>query len=211
MKRIIIEGITGSGKSTVYKKLVDKFKVDEGSNLLFLNEYITWRTFEKEKDIGASCGEIFTNISVFIRWLTAIFINAGLQNTSRGRDEQLCCLMEGFHWNAYVRGILSEKAFHNVENEINNLGFEIVFLVLSESNIKNRSVIETRQFRTRGWNKYLNSLGNSDDEIAQIFQERQNRYYDIYSCSTSKKILINTDEKRWDDYVEQIIALGERQ
>ena len=211
MKRIIIEGITGSGKSTVYKKLIDKLKFVEGSNLLFLNEYITWRTFEKEKDIEASCEETFTNISGFIRWLTYIFINADLQNTSRGRDEQLCCLMEGFHWNAYARGILSEKAFHDIENEINNLGFGIVFLVLSESNIKNRSVIETRKFRTRGWNKYLDSLGNSDDKIAQIFQERQNRYYDIFTCSTSKKILINTDEKRWDDYAEQIIALGETQ
>lgn len=47
MKRIIIEGITGSGKSTVYKNIVDKLKSVEGSNFLFLNEYITWRTFEK--------------------------------------------------------------------------------------------------------------------------------------------------------------------
>lgn len=119
--------------------------------------------------------------------------------------------MEGFHWNAYARGILSEKTFHDIENEINSLGFGIAFLVLSESEIKNRSVIETRQFRTSGWNKYLNTLGNSDDEIAQIFQERQNKYYDIYSCSTLNKILINTDEKKWDKYTEQIIALGETQ
>lgn len=211
MKRIIIEGITGSGKTTVYKTIVEKFKSSDGSNFLFLNEYITWRTFEKENDIGAVCRETFTNISSFIRWLSSIYINADLQNTSRGRSEQLCCLMEGFHWNAYARGIISEEIFREIENEINSLGFGIAFLVLSESEIKKRSVIETRRFRTSGWNNYLNTLGNSDDEIAKTFQERQRRYYDIYSCSTINKILINTDEKRWDEYAEQIIALGETQ
>lgn len=211
MKRLIIEGITGSGKSTVYKKLLDKFKADSGSNLLFLNEYITWRTFEKEKDIKTCCEETFETISGFMQWLTSIYINADLQNTSRGRDEQLCCLMEGFHWNAYARNVLPEAAFYDIETKLNQLDFSVVFLVLSDSQITSRSVIETRQFRTSGWSKYLRTLGNSDDEIARIFKERQDRYHDIYSRSSLNTILINTDEKRWDDYVEQIIALGETQ
>lgn len=209
MKRIIIEGITGSGKSTIYKTIVDKLKSSEGSNFLFLNEYMTFRTFEKEVDIEDSSKNTFTNICSFIHWLTSIYVNADLQNTSRGHNEQLCCLMEGFHWNAYARGILSKETFCGIENEVNSLGFGIVFLALSESEIKKRSVTETRQYRTSGWNKYLNTLGNSDDEIAKMFQDRQKRFYDIYSGSKLNKILINTDEKRWDQYAEQIIAFGE--
>ena len=209
MKRLIIEGITGTGKSTVYEKVADRLHTLSGGNLLFLNEYITWRIFEKENNIEQSCKETFINISGFIDWLTSSYISANLQNTSRGLKEQPCCLMEGFHWNAYARDILSKSIFYDVEDRLNRLGFSIVFLALSENQIKNRSVIQTRQFRTNGWNKYLETLGSSDDEIALVFKERQKRYCDIFANSSLNKILINTDEKRWDDYTEQIITWGE--
>jgi adenylate kinase family enzyme len=211
MRRLIIEGITGTGKSTIYKKVVSKLTTCSGSNLFFLNEYITWRTFEKRESIKQSCEETFANISKFLKWLSSSYINADLQNTSHGQDEQPCYLMEGFHWNAYARGILSEDAFYDIENKLNQLNFTIVLLVLSDSQIKSRSVIETRQFRTNGWSKYLETLGDSDDKIAVVFKERQNKYCDIYSRSSLNKILINTDEKRWDDYVDRIITLGEMQ
>lgn len=209
MRRLIIEGITGAGKSTMYKKLVDELGVSFGNNLLALDEYLTWRIFEKQQNIEKFSKETFDSIINFVSWVTTEYCNAELQNTSKGQDEELCCLIEGFHWNAYVRGVLSKEDFYEIENRLHKMGFEIIFLTLSDDKIRERSVNETRKYRTIGWSKYLETLGNSDDEISLKFKERQDKFYQVYEQSPLDKIQIRTDEKKWNEYVAQIVMRRE--
>lgn len=205
MRRLIIEGITGAGKSTIYKKLVEKIDVSFGNNLLAFDEYLTWRLYEKKSDIEKFSKETFYNIINFMSWIITEYSYANLQNTSKGRDEELCCLIEGFHWNAYVRGILTISDFYEIENKLHEMGFEIVYLTLSDDQIKIRSVIETRKYRSPGWSDYLSTIGSSDDDIALKFRDRQEKFTQLYEKTVLSKMQIITDEKKWDEYVEQIV------
>lgn len=209
MRRLIIEGITGVGKSTMYKKLVEELGVSFGNNLLALDEYLTWRIFENQQNIEKFSKETFDSIINFVSWVTTEYCNAELQNTSKGRDEELCCIIEGFHWNAYVRGALSKEVFYEIENRLHKMGFEMILLTLSDDKIRERSVNETRKYRTPGWSKYLETLGNSDDEISFKFKERQDKFYQVYEQSSLDKIQIRTDEKKWNEYVTTIVMRRE--
>lgn len=178
-------------------------------NLIFLNEYITFRTFEKLTNPHETSEKILKQIQSFFCWLESIYFEAGLNETTAGFAEQPRCLLESFHWNAYVRGLISKEVFECIENSLKGLGVKAVLLTLSENRIKDRSVVETRKYRTEGWTHYLKTLGSTDEEISAIFSSRQNELCQLYRESPLDKAIINTDEKQWEEYVKVILYDGD--
>ncbi len=178
VRGIIIEGIAGSGKTTLRKHLMHRLSVSNAS-LISINEYCTERCLEPLKDAGPDeSAEVLTGI---VRLLN------NFQNLPcRSSDEfRKLFILERFHM-SHCLDIANQEftaGYRYIDRQMKELNAVIVLLTLEPSSILERSVISTKKTRPASWSDYLSTLGPTDQDVAAYYQCQQELF--ISFCGQS--------------------------
>lgn len=208
MNRIIIEGITGSGKTTLVKLIKKKLCEDDQINLFSISQFYTSTLIYKNRGIDA---ELKTyNILDNICTLLENFENEYNEYGSIDDTRRFNSLIECFHFEIFAKKYLSDwKLFKSIDTRMNKLGFKIVILYLPEDKIIYNSIISTIKYRNSiKWSNYLHTLGNNDDEIKQYFVNVQNNLLAFAEETMMPVHIISTEKMNWKQYFDEIISFS---
>jgi thymidylate kinase len=171
MRGLIIEGVTGAGKTTVLK-LVQRRLADErpGCSKLILTEHYTERVLENAKAAGTlSYESVLAHIDDVVSQLEHI---DGWKTSSKFRDvsgsAEIIALVERF-FGTHVANLtvmlgcgLTSEAFRTAERiygRLATIGIRVAVLALPEAALR-VAVEDTRHRRNDAWRAYLDSIGD---------------------------------------------------
>lgn len=208
MKRIIIEGITGSGKTTILKLLRNKLIEQDFSNLFLISQFYTNSIIynSKSNDAETKSYNILENICNIIENYDKLYENYGTKDKKR----RFSSILECFHIENFAKKYMKDfQLFKNLDMRIAQLGYKMIILYLPEKDIIERSIISTRIHRnSKKWNDYLINLGNNNEEIKKYFLDVQDSIIFWAKNSIIPYKIISTENMEWEKYIDEIMLFS---
>lgn len=195
MKGIIIEGIVGSGKTSIVKYVRQSLLEEKpNSSVVFLSEHYTQRMLEHLSENNALTPDLVKkHITQIIHTLTQ-FQNMLEQSkfAQNPRGSEMYVVLERFIITHFLL-FNSKKGYSKVEikkhfHVLSDLGFSQIVLTIPKKQIKKRA-LSTIEHRNKTWNKYLTAKGN-ELEIERHYIKLQNT---LLSCARQYKNQIPTE------------------
>lgn len=199
---VLLEGITGAGKSTLFGRLqADPWAAGYESRLV-LGQAYTLRVAPAERIVDHLVG-LARGVADYAR------LHAGSEFAARrdGRGSMLV-LAEGFHLYGLVEHLpenLRPAALRRVEEELGGLRVHLVSLEMAESTVLERSVRSPLRVRGPGWREFTRRFGRTEDEVADYFIRRQRGHQRLVAASSLPVLRIDTSEADWDAYRGRIV------
>ena len=181
MKLIVFEGIASSGKTTIEKMLLEQLP-----SARIVSEEDTLMPLIDNNDKGIALRH--------------------LKNLIRGLKTESVeyLILDRFHFTHAFRTESRLMYFSDVESMLEELGdVLVVLLTIKEENIRER-IEETIRHRKGGWNKGGRGASTIDEKVT-YYTEQQNELLSLQKESRLSSIVIDTSDKHWDKYVEQIV------
>lgn len=206
MRGVIIEGVTGSGKSATYERLKRGFDQDSG---LLLSQVFTQRLLEhlprrSASDVLMLCD----NYVSFLESIQALYESSVFVTHPRKESLRFSFIFESFHMNHILEfGLGDKQIFGPLEKRLRNIGTTVVMLKIPEDRILERSIRRTRQSRSARWLQYQMAFGMTDDELATRYKLQQRELEQWVVDSRLPHVVVDTSEEDW----EQIAQTAARQ
>ncbi|MBM7689105.1 hypothetical protein BCR24_14680 [Enterococcus ureilyticus] len=191
MKIMMLSGITGSGKSTLFKKMMMNCEKLNFSSVFFLSAYHSQNAC---KDLEKSLKEFYETIEEFLATLERM----------EGKKE-IGLLLENSMSNSFIENETTKELEERVLDRLNNYDTKQVFLQLEEDSIEKRSVLLTKKYRTPAWSAYLDSFHLNTQELTQMFKEKQIKLKQAHAKNDLEGFILNTTAMEWQDYVDKMI------
>lgn len=209
MKGLILEGIYGSGKSSVMSSLKEKIGDIRSDSCLFFSEVFTQRM--KEHLIDQSPRESLLPMKTLVDQITvlsALYAQSRMPNDKRREMFSLSYLFESFHLNAAVRYNLEWEDIAEIDRNLSSEKCKVVFLKIPEDQIKARSIVMTRQTRDPEWSEYLQTHYKMlDDDLADKFMDMQRKMEALLGKTTMPVSILDTGNMNWDQISEKTLAV----
>ena len=207
MKGLILEGIPGSGKTSVLRELKKK-TADMDASWLLLNEQITERPLEplKSADLRKSIAHLnrLTNLL------------SGMQEITNGNEKHKAAefrfILERFHFSHCldIAGVEKFESYVEVDRRLNELRSKIVVLRLDDAHILDRCVNSTKQHRPLAWAKYLDRIADTDQGIADHYRKQQEQFIGLCRKTSIPSMVVDASSGDWEDLSFQILEFIER-
>jgi hypothetical protein len=189
MKMLMLSGITGAGKSTLFKQIVKKAgDLDFSSEMLFSAYHC--QNFFKETNFNSE------RLYAFYK---SIFDFENIEYS-----KAIGVLFENSFYNVCLEYHINSEDISRIEKLLHKNQCKQVILKLPEDEIYNRSIVSTRIHRKPSWRSYLDEFNKSDEDLTTMFKEKQEKLFGLTSHSSCPTLIINTSEMNWDLYVEKI-------
>jgi len=194
---IILEGIAGAGKTTLLRSLLesDAWTAKHHMSSIVLTEHQTLRVLEPKREANSySNSDSIDLLDKHVSYLNDLKSN--LDNTKwlqRDRTaQQLTFILERFHLShVYHYEQLEWQDVKYLDDKLKDLGAKIILLTIDAADIQKR-IIE--DYEKAGWKDYLDTLGNTDDEIINHFVRKQNELLDLAKLTAIPIEIINTSK-----------------
>ena len=170
MRGIILEGITGSGKSALLRALLRRWAETRRGPLWIATEHVTERVLEPLA--GASAVTALAQLEAHLAHLARLA--EWDADAPRGPATEALFALERFHFSVsgHIPG-LADHEWGNLEDRLRDLGTTLVWCRLPPEAISARAVQDTRRQRAATWARWLDTLGNTDEERAEHFRHEQ--------------------------------------
>lgn len=189
MKILMLTGITGAGKSTLFKHIAKRAgDLGFSSELLFSAYHC--QNFFKETNFNSESLYAFYN---------SIFYFENIEYS-----KMIGVLFENSFYNVCLEYQLDSVDISKIEELLQKHHCKQVVLRLPEDEIYNRSIVTTRIHRKPSWYQYLDGFNMSDEQLTDMFKGKQEKLLSLTSHSYCPTLTINTSEMTWDLYVEKI-------
>jgi chloramphenicol 3-O-phosphotransferase len=200
---ILLEGITGAGKSTIFQALRTGPWTARYESCIVLSQAVTLRVAPPERITAHLC-----------RLSEQIRTHAEDHNASEfaGRADMrgsMLVLAEGFHCYGLLEHVPAEQrhdALRRVESCLNGAAVLLVSLELDEDVISERSVLSPLRHRGPGWRTFVARYGSTTAQIAEHYVARQRAHRDLVAASSLRVLRINTSVADWPEYADRIRA-----
>lgn len=200
MKLLIIEGINGAGKTTIYNTLIDRLSHKHSEAFLFLPQIWTQRMsegFGKEERPLVTRRYLIETVE-YLSSINKCFSNSPFRDYYKKEKIQFKCLLESFHLNNSIEMGLDFIFFDEVDSKVSELNAKLLVLVIDEDRIQHRAIESTKKNRSAGWTKYLEQLSRSNRHLIDIFKQRQKNLLKMSKKSKIKsKLYLNTTQEDW--------------
>ena len=214
MKGIIIDGVAGSGKTTILKKVHSRiFKIEPSATKLFISEHYTERMLEHLKENGKLDGKYIKNHTEKIIGTLAAYQDMlnGSKFSTDPKGVEIFATLERF--------ILTHFSSMHIENKYSigeakshyetlaRMGIKQVVLTVPESRMK-KQILSTLNYRNEVWKDYLYSKGDEREIINGYIQWQKNfmKYVNIFRDSIDTTI-IEVKDKNYNSYSDRIFDL----
>jgi thymidylate kinase len=206
---IVLEGIPGTGKTTVLYHLL---KTPHWQNKpyissVILSEHHTLRVLENKRlDKSYTKQDSLDLLNDHVTNLEGL--NGNLKQTSwlkRDRTAQkLPFIFERFHLShVYHHDDLEWSDVAGIDVRLKNLNTKLLLFTLDPKDIKTR-IIE--DYKKAGWQNYLKTLGNSELEITEYFINKQQEFIELGNLSELDTITIDSSKLTTSEIVKKIFS-----
>ena len=165
MRGVIIEGVTGSGKTAILRMLRERLSSEEGfQSQIFLSELETDRVFEEQRRSGG------LDPKRVLRHSEQLIHGVELLNVSVIFERLLLSHLAHSESTDFYPLDVVRRQF----SRLGQLGFIQIVLVIPEDEFAER-VLSTTQYRGECWTEFLISKGKNQAEIVAYFKNWQER------------------------------------
>jgi thymidylate kinase len=188
VKGIIIEGVTGTGKTT----LIEKLKARE-SVATFISE---------EETTGELLTEIVENRlprSAYAERLLSV-----IRRIQSGAADFV--VLERFHHSYYALGI-EWALVEPMDALLAQMNFKTVLLDLDETHFEQRCLKRPDRADEDWFGWFIRRYGSAENAVAS-FQQSQRRRHEMLPLSRLPYLILNTGEQEWGRYVEDVVQFG---
>ena len=202
MKGLILEGIVGSGKSSILHSL-RKHVVEDGASSLILDETLTERPMEPlhSADVSRSLSHL-TRLLQLIKDLHDL--EASVQ---RSFQTGVRFLLERFHFSHCldIAGFERFAAYAEIDKQMMELGSKLVVLTVQEDLIRERSVVSTKKLRGESWSRYLTQISETEEGVAAYYAAQQEHFMALCHKSAIPSMAVDTSNRDWEEASFQIV------
>ena len=192
MSGLIIEGVAGTGKSTLFNKLKASKRL-QSSRLQFISEDDT-------------LGELFSEMQdKTIPHSTHVQRLQKVLNLIQAADAD-CFILERFHHSFYALGI-EWRFLEPIDKALANLNFNTILLDLDDQLFDERCFNRPEMSKTE-WQDGFTRLYGTREKAVAAFRESQNRRRESLLLSKIPSRIINTSSMEWDTHLEEMFKFG---
>jgi len=178
MKIILLEGIASSGKTTIERLLAEELP-----NSKVVTENVTLMDLIDNRDSEFA-----------VNYLTKL-----LKQWYKETIDYL--IVDRFHLTHAFRTHVALDDYSTIESELLSLGEPLlVLLTINENSIKER-IEESIEYRKDNWKK---GVQGTIDEKTDYYTNQQNILLKLQRRTELPTLVIDTTEKKWDEYLQQI-------
>jgi hypothetical protein len=187
--RIIVEGVTGAGKSSLLQAL--GARSDTGRNAIVVPEEETLGEFMSEEllDSGASPSEKLWRLTHVLEKVKAAPAEQGL-------------LLERFHPTYYAL-VPSWPLYQQFDSELALLGFRLVLLTIPETALRTRCLFRGDRSQT-AWSQGMVDYYGSLEAALTAISDSQQRRLEVLDHTATPALTIDTSEMMWADYSDRV-------
>ncbi|MBN3865708.1 hypothetical protein HCU66_26310 [Pseudomonas frederiksbergensis] len=212
MKGILLEGICGAGKTSVFRKLMQLTCKTAPDAFISISQQYSQRMFEHIRP-QISIHEVlkmYEPLLTHLKSLDSQFKGSVFVKHPRRSNIEPKFLVESTHLNCIIEFSISKNpAIDKVTCEFSQLGGTVVFLTVPEDQILERCITSTRLLRSIGWAEYLKELSDNDNDLVEIMLARQATLRSYLEENKIRYVTINTGTKSWNHIARSCMKLME--
>ena len=200
---IILEGVTGTGKSTLFKMLRESNVISLFESTFFIPQVYTLRLVPNRGE-----AEYMKQMLEGIHAIAGAYTNSSFASREDRRGSA-CSVFEGFHYYMKLdRPGCSMRATEMdiIESQLSELGVRLVVLTVSKESVMENCVLSPIRNRGNGWKSFLSQFGSCEEEWEQYFWDRQERLLRLVHGTRLPILHIGTSSQKWDEYLREIEA-----
>jgi adenylate kinase family enzyme len=204
---LILEGICGTGKTTLFRALVqsDRFVHKPYLSTIALSEHQTQRVLERqEREAGLSCADNLALLDQHVSYLESLRNRLDQMEWCDNNETpmRLAFLLERFHFtHVYHYPHMTWKDVMEIDYRLAQLGCKVCLLTADDA------TLEQRLFHGRdpGWLSYIKRFGETNDEILEYYSRQQQLLLNLAEKSQLPALLIDTSAADVREVIDQIL------
>lgn len=204
---LILDGVTGTGKSTLFRLLRSHPSFTEVDSAVALSQSYTLRTAP-----GGEVGALLDDVLRSVETLQTRCARSEFAHRQDGRAD-VSFLFEGFHHYAALEAVEPQhrRCFAaRFEPRLAGLGTKLVALSVAPDAVLDRCVRSTLRHRGEGWRRFLTRFGDSEHDVAAYYLERQRHFLALVDASMLPVLRVDTsalsEPSEWRSVAEEIAA-----
>lgn len=208
---LILDGVTGTGKSTLFRLLRSHPTFTEVDSAIVLSQSYTLR--------AAPGGEVGILLDDVLRSVEALRMRHARSEFAHRQDGRadVSFLFEGFHHYAALDAVEPHdrpRFAARFETRLGRLGTKLVALSVAPDAVLERCVRSPLRHRGEGWRRFLTRFGDNEQDVAAYYRERQHHFLELVDASTLPVLRVDTsavcDIAEWRAVAEEIAAYHTR-
>lgn len=203
---LILEGISGTGKTTILNKLLNSEQFLNKSFLssIVLSEHQTQRVLErKEREEGLSVFDSIGLLDQHIKCIEGLNNNLNQMQWCRANQTymRIPYIFERFHFSHVYQYIHMKWAdVDPIDSRLADINCRICILTADFETLKSRLL----SGRDEAWMRYIKRFGETEDQIINHFLQQQNQVLELAKMTKLETLTLDTSKTTIDDCIESI-------
>ncbi|WP_029063687.1 hypothetical protein [Labrenzia sp. DG1229] len=199
---IIFEGVSGTGKSTLFRRLLQEQHFTGQDGGIYLSQCYTLRM--ANQGCPSSLAESRLRL---LKSLHDDYSSSEFAHRSDGRGS-CSFIFESFHYYLAL-DLLSEScqpAFvRRIDRRLMSLGARVVLLRVEPEAMIENCVRSTIRHRGQSWAAFLSRYGKAELALVNHFKRRQANLERLAAESALPILTVDTTEQNWSEALEKIV------
>lgn len=204
---LILEGICGAGKTTIFRSLLQSERFVQKSFLssIVLSEHQTQRVLErKERETGLTPDDNVGLLDQHVSYLEAVQHRLNQMEWCRNNrtNMRVPCVLERFHFtHVYHYPHMTWEHVQPIDHRLAELNCKVCLLTIPDELLRERIITN----RDSGWREYLSRYGKTDEEILRYYAAQQQRLRGLCETSELETLVLDASGMRVDDTVNRVL------
>lgn len=198
---LVLEGIVGSGKTSVIRHL-KKYFLEKDCSVLILTEHYTERPMEPLP--AASSVKSVSHLNQITNVVKTLH---EMENeTPSGLRSDAYFVFERFHLSHCldISGFEHFDKYRDIDRQLNTFGCKLVVLTIEENIILERCVVSTRKWRDEKWKNYLTRIAPTEEGVADHYKKQQKEFVELCQQSEIPSMVVDASNQDWEEISFQI-------
>lgn len=204
---LILEGVCGTGKSTILKSIIQSERFIHRSPLssVILSEHQTQRVLEqKEREKNLTRSDNISLLDQHVTYLEKVHDRLEkMQWCNNNRSNmQLPFVLERFHFTHVCHySHISWSDVSEIDARLAKLNCRVCFFKADDSTLEDRIISN----RDEGWRSYLSRIGSTTSEIIEHYSRQQKQMLALREKSALESQIIDTTDRPVDEVLQQVL------
>jgi len=204
---LILEGICGTGKTTLFRSLLQSERFFQRSFLsaIVLSEHQTQRVLErKERETGLTPNDNIGLLDQHVSYLEAVQNRLNQMEWCRNNrtNMRVPYVLERFHFtHVYHYSHMTWEHVEPIDRRLARLNCKLCLLVIPDELLHERIISN----RNLAWRDYLKRYGDTDQVILKYYATQQNMLRGLVARSALDTLIVDTGATAIDQSLSRVL------